>query len=362
LPNTLTATDHFMARRHSQKSTRITLTQVAAKAGVSVTTASLVLCGKAKKHRISDETVQKVNATAEELDYSPNLLVHSLQRGSTGVISFYNSFGNRHFGDQYMDRLTTAMEYAAGKLQYDILTHCHFDRTPKQTYRFLNGGRADGLLLFAPQPDDPILPMLRKSRLPVVLVNVEDKEGLLSSVRDDVRGGMAMVSKAILDHGHQRVGVIVSDPVGNPDSVLRVSILRDHLVKAGLGIAPEDYLEIKGAYQVAEVEAFVSRRDRPTAIFCWHDRLAYTVLEICDRIGISVPDELSIIGYDGIPWHAATKHTPASAKVDFDGLAEASIRILDNIIRGKQTEPARIELPVQFQEGTTLGKAVSLRR
>jgi DNA-binding LacI/PurR family transcriptional regulator len=89
--------------------------------------------------------------------------------------------------------------------------------------------------------------------------------------------------------------------------------------------------------------------------------MAYTVLEFCERLRISVPEELSVVGYDGIPWHAATKHTAASVRVDFDGLADAGIKILDEIIRGKRTEPVGLVLPVKFQEGTSLGEAPQKR-
>ena len=150
---------------------RTTLIQVAERAGVSPTTASLVLCGKASKHRISEETLDRVQRAAQELDYAPNLLVRSMQRGRTHILSFFNGFRYRDTNDLYMDQLSAAIERAAGKRGYDILVHCDFERTAEETYRFLNGGRADGLIFFAPPEDDPLLPYLLTSRLPTVLIN-----------------------------------------------------------------------------------------------------------------------------------------------------------------------------------------------
>src|SRR5262249_9001953 len=108
---------------------RTTLMQVAERAGVSPTTASLVLGGKASKHRISEETYRRVQQAAQELDYSPNLLVRSIQRGRTHVLSFFNAFRQRSTNDLYMDRLSAAIERAAGRRGYDILIHCDFNRS-----------------------------------------------------------------------------------------------------------------------------------------------------------------------------------------------------------------------------------------
>jgi LacI family transcriptional regulator len=156
-----------MATKSSQATSRSTLAQVARQAGVSTATASLVLRGKGETHRIASETRARVRRAAEELDYAPNLLVRSMQKGSTQVLSFFNAYREPNEPtDIYLGHLLTAIQRATGERGCDLLVHCDFSREPRETYSFLNGGRADGLLLFAPEVEEPLLPLLRRSRLP----------------------------------------------------------------------------------------------------------------------------------------------------------------------------------------------------
>ncbi|MGQ9879755.1 MAG: LacI family DNA-binding transcriptional regulator [Armatimonadota bacterium] len=332
---------------------RTTLSEVAKRAGVSRTTASLVLTGKASRHRISEETRQRVKKAAQELDYSPNLLVRSLQRGRTQVLSFFNAFRLRSVNDLYMDRLSTAIERAAGKLGCDVLVHCDFSRPPEETYRFLNGARADGLLLFAPLPDDPLLPLLRRSRLPVVLVNARDEEGILPSVRDDVESGMRQVAEALIRLGHRHVAAIIEEGSDFRDAIPRIRLLQRYLRELGSDL-PEERIVSYWNEQTGVLARLLSEPEPPTAIFCWRDWLAYRILEDCDRLSIEVPTQLSVIGYDGLHWAATTRHVAASVHVDRDRLAEAAVNLLHRIIIGEQETYADVAIPVRLQYGTTL--------
>ncbi len=339
------------------KQGRVTLAEVAERAGVSTTTVSLVLGGKADQHRISEETHRRVKQAADDLDYVPNLLVRSMQRGRTHVLSFFNGYRTQRMAtDLYMDRLSTAIQNAAGQRGYDILVHCNFSRTARDTYRQVNGGRADGLLLFAPTLEDPLLPYLRASRLPVVLVNAEDPHRVLPSVRDDVESGMRQVAEALVRGGHQRIAVVTEAREHVDDAHARIRLLRRYLAEAGVAI-PDEWVIPYGAGEA--LRGFLQRPERPTALFCWRDRIAYFALEICESVGISVPEELSIVGYDGLPWPAATRHTAASVYVDLEGLAASAVELLDKYVNGYRGEVTQWTLPVTLTSGTTLGPAPS---
>ncbi len=337
----------------TRRRTRTTLDEVAKRAGVSRTTASLVLTGKASNHRISEETRQRVKEAARELDYSPNLLVRSLQRGRTHVLSFFNAFRLRTVNDLYMDRLSTAIERAAGKLGYDVLVHCDFSRPPEETYRFLNGGRADGLLLFAPLPDDPLLPLLRRSRLPVVLINARDHEQILPSVRDDVESGMRQVADALVRLGHRSVAAVVEEGADFRDAMPRARLLQQYLREQDVDL-PDHRIRSYWSAGGKLLADLLAEPDPPTAIFCWRDWLAYRLLEDCDHLGVEVPAQVSVVGYDGLHWPATTRHIAASVHVDLDALAEAAVDLLHRYITGEQEAYADIAIPVQLHGGTTL--------
>jgi DNA-binding LacI/PurR family transcriptional regulator len=348
-----------MAKPGLQPTKRPTLSLIAQRAEVSVSTASLVLAGKAKERRISDEVVARVHEIAQALDYSPNLLVRSMQQGRTHILTFFNGFRHtRAQNDQYMDRLSTAIEQSGGSLGYDILVYCDFRRSVTETYQYLNGGRGDGLLLFAVRPADPLLSYLRGSRLPVVLINSSDDEGSLSSVREDLRDGMRQAAEQLIALGHRRIAALVNVPGGNPDADQRVALLQEFLGEASVSI-PDRWILSTDDLQAEDAEKalrfLMNEPEPPTALFCWHDRLGYQILEACETLDISVPGQLSVVGYDGLRWPAMSRHILASVAVDLESLAEHAVTLLDRLIDRKEAAPVQKLVPVALKPGTTLG-------
>lgn len=348
-----------METRRLKTRGRATLSEIAKDAGVAVSTASLVLSGKAKQQRISHDVITRVQAAAVKRDYSPNLLVQSLQCGRTQILSFFNGFRNRNLDDLYMDRLTTALERSAGRLGYDILVYCDFSRSEQETYRNINGGRSDGLFFFAPQSSDPLLPYLRESRLPIVLINRSDTEGVLSSVQPDLTMGIRQIAEQLVALGHRRIAAITHIPGGNPAGPERVALLQTFLGAHGVTIPSEwvlPALDQRPTDAEAALRFLMNEPNPPTALFCWHDRVGYQILEQCAAQGISVPERLSVVGFDGLHWPAATPHTLASASLGLDVMADAAIRLLDRLIREQEETAVQQILPVTLAMGTTLAE------
>lgn len=334
---------------------RTTLKQIARLAGVSVSTASLVLSGKGAERRISADAERRVREVAHQQDYAPNLLVHSIRHGRTHVLSFYSSFQNRERDDLYMDRVSSAIERAAGRLHYDVLVHCDFSCPVEDIYRALNGGRADGLIFFGPAKGGLLVERLRSSRLPTVLLNHADEKGVLSSIRDDMHAGMRQVADELVRLGHRRIAAI-SGAFGT-DAQARIDVLRTRLALNGLSLPDRWVMPVKNndlnrAEEVLQI--LLAEPEPPTALFCWHDRVGYLMLEACDRLGIAVPEQLSLIGYDGLHWPSATQHVLNSVAVDVDALAEAAVYRLDSIVQGKVWPPVSEVYPVSLVGGTTM--------
>ncbi len=135
---------------------RVTLKQIAQETGVSVSTVSLVLRGKASQRRISSE-VQRREEYAAPQDYSPNLLVRAVQQGCAHVLSLYNAFNPRDRGDYDIDQVTRAIERAAGAFHYELPVHCGFSRSEEETYRIVSGGLADGPISLRPPQENALL-------------------------------------------------------------------------------------------------------------------------------------------------------------------------------------------------------------
>jgi len=331
---------------------RATLSDVAELAGVSESTVSLVLAGKGELRRISSVTHQKVREAARSLSYTPNLLHRSIRSGRTRVISLFNAFRNRERGDLYMDRISSAVEHAGGKFGYDILVHSNFQRSTKETFEFLNGGLSDGLVLFGPAANEPLIPLLQQSGLPTVLIGPRREDVELPTVHDDEDLGMRQIAQALVACGHRHVAAVVekAGPVLDPTG--RGGRLQRELIARGLEFEPRNIVAWSGSPSET-INQVLSLPQRPTALFVWHDRNAYRIVEACEAIGIRIPEDLSIVGYDGIVWPSTTQHIVTSIHVPVDEMADEAVGLLHRLITGESGQLSKC-LPVRFVSGTTL--------
>ncbi len=333
---------------------RPTLSSVAIAAGVSVSTASLVLSGKSTERRISEATANKIRAAAALQGFAPNMLTRSLRKGRTHIVSLYSTFRHREWGDIYMDQISSAVETACGEIGYDVLIQCNFNRSIQETFEFLNGGIAEGVLMFAPAADDPLVALLRSSITPVVILNSHDPLGQYSSVGDDVYSGMESVADQIVREGHRSVLAVTSDHSDIRDADLRIRLLSSRLEKEGVvtQVACWNGESEQMRRQLSEMR---ESNTLPTAAFCWHDRRAYAFIEVCEELGIQIPDQLAVFGYDAIHWPSTSRHVVSSVSVNLRHLAQVGAKLLDDVILNPYC-PVRHELsPVHFVQGTTSG-------
>lgn len=331
---------------------RSTLQDIATETGVSVSTVSAVLAGKAVQRRISPDVTARVQENANRRGFSPNRLVRSLQRGRTGIIAFYSAYRNRWRGDLYMDQLTKAVELAAGAHQYDLLTLTHHDRSAEEIYAQVNGGWADGLILFGARNDDPLLPLLERSHLPVVLFESASERGL-PCVMADQADGLHQLAKVLVATGHRRIASLIGK--WRVDTGGRLPALSEQLIAAGLSSQDLTTYTLNRDKLTDELPLILSGPEPPTALFCWNDHFGYSVLEACDTLGISVPDQLSVVGYDGIHWPSTSRHILTSVVVDLETVAHAAVDLLDARIVGTASDTPRHTVPVTLLPGTTLG-------
>jgi DNA-binding LacI/PurR family transcriptional regulator len=343
-----------MPHRIPATNRRPTLKEVARLAGVSVSTASFVLSGQGEERRISDEVSERVRAAARERGYVPNLLVRSLQRGRTHVLSFYNAFGSRALDDLYMDRVSNVVEFAAGARGYDVLVHCAGRRTADEVYRLLAGGFSDGLLFYGPPENSELLDLLRASRLPTVLFNHADAVGGLAFVADDYRDGMRQVADRLVALGHTRIAAFDGWP--GSDGPARIAALRDALRPHGITLESSRVLAVHRGLRTPDegLRLLLGASDRPTALFCWHDRLGYETLEACDRLGVRVPNDLSLVGYDGLHWPSTSPHVLASVHVPLAAAAERAVTLLDDLLERRREGATGEWYLVALAAGTTL--------
>jgi DNA-binding LacI/PurR family transcriptional regulator len=271
---------------------------VARLANVSIGTVSRVLN---KSQGVKTATRQRVLAAIDKLDYSPNLIARSMTSRRTGSIGVIVPFFTRPFFSEVL-RGVEVMITRAGRefVLYNVQSReqcdSYFRNLSKQC-------RVDGLLVISLYPNDTIAASFKNTGLPVVLVDAYHPQ-LTSLVVNNIEGAYQAI-KCLIEHGHRRIGFINGITEGdfhfNASSDRFVGMHRA-ITEAGLPYEPDLVLTSPWDRQGGREAALqlLTRPDRPTAIFASSDLQAVGVMEVAKSLNMVIPDDLSLIGFDGI--------------------------------------------------------------
>lgn len=352
---------------------RTTLADVAAAAGVSVSTASLAFSGAGP---ISAETKAKVLAAAEQLGYSgPNPLGRSLRSGRSGIVGVVVGDNlARAFRDPVQVRVLDGLvedlgERGLGVLLITAADSWGVDAAPDPL--LLTAAMDVVVLLFGGHANDPSLAATQQRGLPVVIAEAPEAAAAVAAhVRIEDRAGTAALLTHLRDLGHERIGCVtlpIAGPrrLGEPDAERLADIAwpppRNRLAAfADAGIEPAVIVEARASL-VEEGRAaghlLLNRPDRPTAVFAQSDLLAAGVLLAARERGIQVPQELSVAGFDGLdlPWLAPDVLTTVAQPLTEKGRALG--RQVGAILAGET--PETIVLGVDLRVGTTTGPPIA---
>ncbi|NQD89700.1 LacI family DNA-binding transcriptional regulator [Paenarthrobacter sp. CM16] len=279
----------------------IGIKDVAVAAGVSVTTVSHVL-NEVSYARISSETRDKVKTAAEELGYGPNRLAQALRTQRTGMLGLVSEeiATTPHAG-----RIILGADEAAKARGYNLMiinTPGSASLESRQAdVQALLERRVDGILYATMYHRNVELPDNLGS-VPSVLVDSVAIGGNITAVVPDEDGGARAAVGALLDAGHTRIAFLNNtDDV--PATRQRLQAFRAMLTEAGLDgdAAPveSEISEVQGGYEAAK--RILSRDDRadiPTALFCYNDRMAMGAYRAAAELGLSIPADLSVVGFD----------------------------------------------------------------
>jgi DNA-binding LacI/PurR family transcriptional regulator len=271
---------------------------VARHADVAVGTVSRVLN---ESPGVKAATRQRVLKAISELDYSPNLIARSMTSKQTGSVGVIVPFFTRPFYSEVLRGVEVMLtqagrEFVLYNIQSSEQGDSYFRTLPKQR-------KLDGLLSISLYPSDDIAAGFKNAGLPVVLVDACHSR-LTSLVVNNIEGAYQAI-KCLIEYGHRRIGFINGIAEGdfhfNPGNDRRIGMLYA-LDEAGLPHEPDLMLTAQWDRQGGRRAAMqlLTRPDRPTAIFAANDLQAVGVLEAAKALNITVPDDLSVIGFDGI--------------------------------------------------------------
>lgn len=335
------------------KSKRPTQADVAQQAGVSRGTVSLVLNHTEGRVPISQETRDRVLATAKALGYSPNPVAQMLARGSTGIIGIFPFEGTFPYtpADFYYPYLV-GIEREAAIQDYNILL---FTRKQAETsYTIYQDGTtslrlADGLILTGNYPDPTVLRWLLKENYPFVLIGRSRiPQNEIDTVVNDHKPCSYEATRHLIDLNHRHLGFVVDD--------LGLAYHQERL--AGCQMAVDEtsnvYLMILGSQALTSAVEFINtiRQHKITALICADRKLVTTTVELIQEISLQIPDDLSLVFLVSNTWDLPLPN-PTRVNLNRDVKGRVAIQRLVKRLEGSLSGYQKIQVPCHFVVGNT---------
>jgi len=326
---------------HRLAANQVTVRDVAQKAGVSISTVSRVLTGSA---RVSPELRQRVIDAVEELGYRPNALARGLRMRRTAVIGLLiPDISNPFFG-----QLARVVEDAANNRGYSILL-CNSQNSRAREVQYLDLLRqqqVDGVLVVTSGAmGEELEEFFKLTGAAVLALDRRIPQFKGPWIGGDPYPGARQAVQHLLDLGHRNIG-LVRGVEGNISSDERYKALNRALVEAGL---PEERWTWVGEYTLETgiaaglALAELPAQKRPTAVIATSEFSAYGLIEGVSRHGISVPDQLSVVGYDNTAFAEVFRPALTVIAQPIEEMGELAVdfilRMINNAEQDEQLPP-----------------------
>jgi LacI family transcriptional regulator len=322
--------------------TQVTIGDVAAAAGVSVATVSKVINDR---YGVAETTSARVRAVIDELGYTSSLVAQSLRSRRSNVIGILVS-DIEPFNAELLKGAARAIRGTG----YDLVVFSDCGQREDQVgweRRSLARVSAltDGVVLVTPSGTN------FSSSAPIVAVDHNVRSGTLPTIDSDNLNGAVTATQHLLDLGHRRIGFLA----GRPD--LESARLREQGYRQALdaaGIPFDASLVRVGEYQPETAREatrdLLLREPRPTAIFAANDASAIETIAVAHSLGLTVPGDLSVIGFDNVPESALCEPPLTTVEQPIQRMGEEAVRMLLGLIDDPSNLPPQVVLPTRLVE------------
>lgn len=316
---------------------RATIREVALDAGVSVAAVSKVL---RDAYGVSDALRAKVRASMEKLNYRPLASARGM-RGRTYTLGLiFPDMRNPFFGDIFAG-VNSALERTQYQAMQGIgvsvgpLTESMIDR------------QMDGIILIGPNEERPTLIDIA-SRIPLVAVGHHDDPGIMpfDTVNNNDQLGARLVVRHLVSNGYRNIAMLSLN--NQPSTVIQQREIgyRMEMVDQGCG---EAINIVRTSQVVRDVQLAVRRllesAEKPDAIFCWTDLIAFEAISVATEMGLSIPDDIAVVGYDNTMFCDFAQNRLTSVDQSGELLGLQATRLLIERIEGRTESEQFVVMP-----------------
>ena len=317
----------------NEKKRRVTIRTVAEDAGVSVAAVSKVL---RDAYGVSKQLRSRVEASMEKLGYRP-LAAARAMRGQTYTLGvLLPDLQNPFFAD-IMAGVNTALE----RTQYQPLLGVSQSSVPveQSLLEAMIDRQMDGLIVIGPRMPHAVIESIAR-RTPTVLIAYHNSASqLYDTVNDDDRLGAELVVRHLIEGGYRDIAMLSLQVPPAGEAV--VTTQRELGYQAAMNEAGQSRnIRIVRAEQTprevqAAVRQLLTMRKPPEAVFCWTDFIAFEVLSVARELGLDVPQDVAIVGYDNTIWCDFAQHSLTSIDQSGQVLGLQAARLLTERIKGR---------------------------
>jgi DNA-binding LacI/PurR family transcriptional regulator len=346
-----------------QTTRRVTIADVAEKAGVSKTAVSFAFNSP---DRLNTATASRILGIAQELGYRPDPVARMLTQRRTGAIGVLTPqdlsviFTNPFFGTFSAGIAGVAEEKGYG-LHFISPLHGSLSRA-------IHRATVDGVVAIGLTDDHPEIDEIRRAGLPMVLVDSNASEAVASVDVDD-EGGARLAARHLLDLGHRDIAILAIDgprSTGREEGGVvgrRLRGYRATLSDAGIDV-PADEIATGPASIAGGREAFGRLWDagrRPTALLAMSDGMAIGAIEAIHERGRTVPGDISVVGFDDVDLAASTNPPLTTVHQPVRGKGETAVRMLLSVIEGRDAAPGHQRLDTRLVVRSSTGPVAAER-
>jgi LacI family transcriptional regulator len=331
---------------------RVTSRDVAAASGVSQSTVSRVL---RNDPRVSPAARDRVLAAVDQLGYRLNAAARSLITSRTQTMGVIVA----DIANPFYPYLIGALHQEFHELGYSTLLFADAaGDDAADPLRALSTQAVDGLVFASANLGSRLGAAAKRQQLPVVFLVRHDGDDRFDRVIADNVGGGRDVARLLTDLGHRRIAMI-SGPADTSTAVDRDEGFLEALGQAG--VPASEVRCRRGPYTHAtgydELLALLAEPDPPTAVFCGNDVIAFGALDAAEKLGISIPEQLSIVGFNDIPIAGWRRVNLTTVRQPLKEMAHIAASMLVARVDDPQREPRTRILPVELVYRGTAGQA-----
>jgi DNA-binding LacI/PurR family transcriptional regulator len=322
-------------------SEKITSLQVAARAGVSQSAVSRAFTPGAS---VSKKTIEKVKKAAAELEYRPNVLARAMVSGKSRIIGLVVAYLNNQFYPDALEKLSTVLQERG----YHVLIFMasNSEKSIDNVIDEILDYQVDGIIAASVSLSSDLADRCRSAGVPAVLFNRSLGDAKMSSVTSDNLSGGRKVADYLLKTGHKRIAFIAGWD-GASTQRDRERSFTDRLKEDGMSLHARGV----GNFNSDQASDAVRKMfdcdvsDRPDAIFVANDHMAFAVMDpLRFELGLSIPDDVSVIGYDDVPVAAWQAYNLTTVRQPANRMVTETVDLLLAAIEHPESDVRQIEI------------------